>query len=223
MLTDLHHRGTNFNGTNINKNYINGGPHIFSGHSETNGVPGNNSHSSLPTTLNSTNPLSENSVIRNPRLFYEKAFIARPKLILEKRNGFIYTNGGITVPSTTGNGSSTTTLESLKGSLRKDSSIDRKSDQQKKRVQFDLANGHSDNGFYGSEDTSSRLSEEEEEDQEFTDIEKSLMQGYSEYGLDTATENHVKKKPELCLDFGFRTNHVKADVINTELPLAQQT
>ncbi|XP_055346740.1 uncharacterized protein LOC129594170 [Paramacrobiotus metropolitanus] len=193
---------------------------------------------------------------RNPRLFHEATYVIRPKYIPEKKNGYCsnnYVNGNGHSSS-----SSTATPDSLRGSLRKEGSFDRdgRCDQPavtaaKKHVQFDLRNGctlysgvhHNGNGVHcdneqldsGSDQEDGSLAGQDDEPDLISDIERSLMHGYSEFDLNGLTAEYcseqllvqqsasglAKKKPDLRLN--LRSNFIKGDPINTEVPVEKQT
>jgi hypothetical protein len=173
--------------------------------------------------------------MRNPKLFYEAAFIARPKLqdalslrqsrsrqasVAEKVTS-AYSPASSTGTGHTGSGVSTP--DSLKGNLRKDISLERRPTGEKKRVQFDLQKSGCGNGLSVAEDTDE---EEGDEADEFDEIEKSLMRGFTEYDM-VASGHSTKKKPQLRLDFGFlspaNSRGQRGERIDAELPLDQQT
>ena len=178
--------------------------------------------------------------MRNPKLFYESCFIARPKfqdaanLILQRNingksiNGSsppssIISNGS--TASTTSGSSGLSTPDSLKGNLRKDLSTERIRKGEKKHVQFDLQSRiEYGNAICPATDDQDEL----EEDEEIDEIEKSLLRGYTEYDANEVnlSNGHAigRRKPNLTLELtAMSTNAQKGESIDTELPLDRQT
>ncbi|GAV03228.1 hypothetical protein RvY_13684 [Ramazzottius varieornatus] len=207
----------------VNNIHINGLSHL-------NGQNGHGSSSDGQPSKSTTFLACTKSVMRNPKLFYESCFIARPKftdaanLILQRNihgktiNGSSPPSSIISNGSTTSGSSGLSTPDSLKGNLRKDAPSERKGE--KKHVQFDLQRRIE----YGNTICPTDDQELEEEDEEIDEIEKSLLRGYTEYSEGCSEAPSSRRKPNLSLELtAISTKDTQGERIDTELPLDQQT